>query len=67
MYRLKKKWFTEVQNMTIVTPSQWMAALVKQSFLKDYPVKVINNGIDLDIFKPTPSNFRERHNLKDSL
>lgn len=41
--------------MTIVTPSKWLANLVKQSFLKEYPVKVVNNGIDLNIFKPLDS------------
>lgn len=65
MYRLKKKWFTGVKNMTIVTPSEWLAGLVKESFLKDYPVKVINNGIDLSIFKPTQSDFREKHGIGD--
>lgn len=55
MWKLKKKWFTGVKKMTIVTPSQWLANLVKESYLKDYPVKVINNGIDLTVFKPTPS------------
>lgn len=49
--------------MTIVTPSQWLADLVKVSYLKDYPVKVIYNGIDLTIFKPTESNFRERYGI----
>lgn len=63
MYFLKKQWFTGVENMTIVTPSQWLADLVKESFLKNYPVKVINNGIDLNIFKPTISNFRERNRI----
>ena len=63
MYRLKKKWFTGIENMTIVTPSQWLADLVKQSFLSDYPVKVINNGIDLNVFKPTESDFRETHGI----
>jgi len=52
-------------EMTIITPSQWLADLVKKSFLKDYPVKVIHNGIDLSIFKPTESNFRERYNLRE--
>ena len=51
--------------MTIIAPSQWLADLVKQSFLKDYPVKVIHNGIDLSVFQPTPSNFREKHNISD--
>ena len=31
-------------DMTIITPSQWLASLVKKSCLKEYPVKVINNG-----------------------
>lgn len=63
MYKLKRKWFTNVKDMTIVTPSEWLASLVKQSYLKDYPVKVINNGINLNIFKPTQSDFREIHGL----
>ena len=54
MWQLKKKWFPGVKNMTIVTPSEWLANLVNESYLKEYPIKVINNGIDLNIFKPTP-------------
>jgi putative colanic acid biosynthesis glycosyltransferase len=63
MWELKRKWFTGVENMAIITPSQWLADLVKQSYLKDYQVKVINNGIDLSVFKLTPSDFREKHGL----
>lgn len=59
MWKLKKKWFTGVQNMIIITPSHWLAGLVKESFLKEYPVKVIHNGIDLDVFQPTPSDFKQ--------
>lgn len=65
MYRLKKNWFTGVNDMMIVTPSHWLADLVKQSFLRDYTVKVINNGIDLSVFKPTESDFRQKYNLQD--
>ena len=50
--------------MTLVTPSEWLKKLVEQSFLKDYPVKVINNGIDLDVFKPTDSDFRKKYELE---
>ena len=63
MWELKKKWFTGVKDMTIVTPSVWLSNLVKESYLKDYPVKVINNGIDLGVFKPTESDFRVKHDL----
>ncbi len=64
MWELKKKWFTGVQNMTIVTPSQWLADLVRESFLAEYPVKVIHNGIDLSVFKPTENDFREKYGLQ---
>ena len=65
MYRAKKKWFTGVANMTLVTPSQWLANLTRESFLKEYPVKVIPNGIDLSIFKPTQGDFKEKYNCQD--
>ena len=55
-FQEKKECFQGVENLTIVTPSTWLAELVKQSFLKEYPVKVINNGVDLDIFKPSKNN-----------
>ena len=63
LWRLKKEYFTNIEEMTLVTPSKWLADFVKQSFLKDYPVQVINNGIDLAVFKPTESNFREKYNI----
>lgn len=65
MFRLKKKWFTSVGNMTIVTPSKWLAGLVSQSFFQDYPIKVINNGIDLNVFNPTRNIFRKKYNIPD--
>lgn len=63
MWIHKKEWFTGIENMTIVTPSEWLAGLVKQSFLREYPVKVIHNGIDLNVFTPTGSDFRLRYNI----
>ena len=63
MWQLKKKWFTGVKNMAIVTPSEWLAGLARESYLKQYPIEVINNGIDLNVFKPTHSNFRERYEI----
>lgn len=63
MYSLKKKWFTGIKKLTIVTPSEWLGRLVEDSFLNKYPRIVINNGINLNIFKPTPSNFREKHQI----
>ena len=63
-YSRKKGLFTSVRNMTIVTPSAWLAGLVAESFLREYPVRTINTGIDLDLFQPTTSDFRARYGLK---
>lgn len=58
LYQKKRELFRD-QDLTIITPSQWLRDLVKESFLGDYPVEVIHNGIDLSVFKPTPSDFRQ--------
>lgn len=64
-YQLKKKLFTEIDNLTIVTPSKWLADEVKLSFLKDKSTKVIANGIDLSKFNPLESDFRKKHGIEN--
>lgn len=49
--RDKKKYFSNVENMRIVTPSYWLANMIKESFLKDYPIEVIHNGIVLNSYE----------------
>ena len=61
----KKALFTSVADMTIVTPSEWLARLVKESYLNCYDIEVINNGISTDTFSPTFSNFRKKYALED--
>ena len=63
----KRAAFTGVPNLTLITPSKWLADLVKQSFLKEYPVEVHYNTINTTIFKPTPSDFRKRYGLQDKV
>jgi len=64
-YKKKRALFTGIPNMTLITPSQWLADLAKQSILAEYPVEVVYNTINRDIFKPTPSDFREKHGLQN--
>lgn len=64
LFEKKKQLFLGL-DLTIVTPSMWLAEQVGQSFLQEYPVKVINNGINLDVFKPTESDFRARYAIED--
>lgn len=54
-YQLKKMAFTGAENMTIVTPSYWLADIVRKSYLQKYPITVIPNGINLKIFHPGTS------------
>lgn len=64
-YLIKKELFTSLNNLTIITPSKWLADLAKQSFLSKYPVKVINNGIDLGVFTPTEGEILKKYNIKN--
>lgn len=62
-YIQKRRLFTTLSNMTVVTPSQWLAGLVKKSYLGKYNIRVINNGIDTEVFKPTSGDFRQKYNI----
>lgn len=64
-YYRKKENYSGVKNLTIITPSEWLSNLVKESFLKEYPVVVINNGIDTDIFKKRESKIRDKLEIRD--
>lgn len=66
-YRRKKELFTGVPNVTLVTPSHWLADLTRQSYLREYPVVVIPNGIDTEVFRPTVGNFRAEHHLENKI
>ena len=63
LFEKKKELFSGL-DLTIIAPSKWLADQVKMSFLKDYEVKVINNGIDLEVFCPRESDFRKKNNLE---
>ena len=60
-------YFTGIPNLMLVTPSQWLADLVSISFLREYPVEVVHNTINTDIFKPTPGAFRQERGIEDKV
>ncbi|WP_405381787.1 glycosyltransferase [Maribacter sp. LLG6340-A2] len=65
-FRDKKRLFNYPNNLTIVTPSTWLANLVRQSFLKNHEVKVIPNGVSQEIFKPRNNpQLQKTLNLKN--
>lgn len=63
-YIKKKKLFTGLQHLVIVSPSEWLAENLRNSFLSSYEIKVINNGTDLEKFRPINSDgIRNKYNL----
>lgn len=67
MFKEKRKLFNDFNNLTIVTPSEWLASRVKNSFLKDKDIRVIHNGIDTtNIFYPRNfEHLKKKHNITD--
>lgn len=64
-YKRKKELFNGVNNLTLITPSKWLKNLVSKSFL-NYPVEVINNGIDLNIFhKVVDKSIKNKYSIPD--
>ena len=63
-FRMKQKWFTSIPNLTVIAPSKWIKDIVRESFLKDRYVEVVNNGIDLSVFRPEiDENIWEKYNV----
>ena len=51
-YEVKKSLFAVNKNLHIVSVSEWLAELTRESFLKDKDIHVIHNGVDLNVFFP---------------
>ena len=63
-YEKKKSLFTGIPDLRLTVPSHWLEKRVKQSFLRDYPVEVVYNTINREVFKPAPGNFRKTYDLE---
>lgn len=61
----KRRAFSGVKDLTLITPSRWLADLTRESFLRQYPVEVVYNEVDPAVFHPTPGNFRARFALEN--
>ena len=59
-YNRKKQVYGDMQNLVLAPVSQWLGDLVKESFLGKHDIQVVYNGIDVDVFKPSVSNFKEK-------
>ena len=50
-----KRWVYNRSNLTIISPSKWLAKLASGSLLKRFSIHHIPNGIDTDTYKPLDS------------
>ena len=62
-YQLKKKLLANIPSLTIVPVSEWLGNNIRQSHLKNRPITVIHNGIDIHTFSPQPTNAHERYRI----
>lgn len=62
-YMDKQNAFTGCRNMHLIAVSDWLNKELNKSFLKEYPIHTIHNGIDLTRFKPAPNSEKD-HNTK---
>lgn len=60
-YRDKKELFTGIKDLTLLVPSQWLKEQVAESYLCEYPCRVIAHGINRKIFHPVDNQY-----LRDS-
>lgn len=63
-YKWKKKLFTARKEFVIITPSQWMKGLIRESFFQDRRIEVVNNGIDSSVFYPRTDKEQIAYVLK---
>lgn len=54
-FKLKKSLFAANKNLHVVTVSQWLGDMARQSFFRDVDIRVIHNGIDVNRFGVKPA------------
>lgn len=64
-FYLKKSLFNSVDNLTVVSVSNWLNDIVGKSFMRKLSRKVIYNGVDVELFKPSSSNnIKEKFSIE---
>lgn len=66
-HRQKKQLFDSIKNLHLVAVSEWLGEQVSMSYLKNKPLSIIYNGIDLNKFYPSnnASLLKRQYGLED--
>lgn len=59
VYRDRVKYITAIKSLKVVGCSEWISNEAQKGFLKNCDVRMIRNGVNVDIFKP-----QDKHELK---
>jgi glycosyltransferase involved in cell wall biosynthesis len=59
----KKKLFTSLDGIDFVVHSNWLEGMFKKSFLRGYNINSLPSGIDLELFKPSPSDIKIKYKI----
>lgn len=62
-FQLKKNSISALPSLTIIPVSEWLAGIIRQSHLKNCPIEVIYNGIDLEVFKPQEMDIHKQYGI----
>ncbi len=65
LYKKKVSLLSSLNNVQIVTPSEYLMDFVKQTYLNKYPLQIINNGIDLSKFYFEESDLKQKLKIKE--
>lgn len=60
----RKKRLLSIPRLTVTGVSDWISNEARKTFLSNCKIVTIHNGVDLTVFKPTPSDLRKRLNLE---
>lgn len=62
-YREKKALIQAVPRLTIISGSEWLAGIARESYFKGRDIRVIPDGIDTDIYQPRNNGDEIRKRL----
>lgn len=66
-YLDKQRLFTSLNNLTIVTVSQWLENLVHKSFFHNNVITTIHNGVDTNLFQPIKTTIKEQLSISNNI
>lgn len=64
-YRTKNALFHLPRRMIITPVSEWLSGEVRKSFFKDVKIRTVYNGINLDVFQPVESCFKQKQEIEN--